>query len=316
MSLSLGEGHTPLEAAPGLAAWAGVDALLLKREDLNPTGSHKDRGAVRQVEACVAAGQRVAVISSSGNAALAAATYGARAGVTVVAVVSPLTPRGRVDELARAGARVVVTDKPINHALRLSRVRRWPDLRPSLSDAALTGFMTLGEELAAELDDGTAVFAYASSGTTFAGIGRVLVAADRRVHLHPVQAGLVNGFSAAFGRPGDGRRSRVGDLGVRHSPRADEVLDLVRASGGQAWWVDDAQVAAGEAALREAGLALATECAAALAGVRLAAGETEVHTACLLLTGRAAPGPAAPVGDALGVAHDFDAVRRAVEDLG
>ena len=71
--LSLGEGRTPLEPDPDLASWAGVARLWVKREDTNPTGSHKDRAAVVQIAACVQAGKPVAVISSSGNAALAAA---------------------------------------------------------------------------------------------------------------------------------------------------------------------------------------------------------------------------------------------------
>ena len=109
-----------------------------------------------------------------------------------------------------------------------------------------------------------------------------------------MQAGLVNGFSKAFGRPGDGQRSLVGDRGVRHSPRADAVLAMVRESGGQAWWVRDSEILAAQTALSQAGFALAPECAAALAGVKLAAGEAGISDACLLLTGRRAPGPDTP----------------------
>src|ERR1700730_16300393 len=88
--LSLGEGRTPLELDPGLARWAGISQLWVKREDSNPTGSHKDRGAVVQVAYCVQEGRPVAVISSSGNAALSAATYGSSAGVVVVGLLSPI----------------------------------------------------------------------------------------------------------------------------------------------------------------------------------------------------------------------------------
>src|SRR2546427_2044588 len=118
MRVTLGEGRTPVEDRPDLAAWAEVESLLLRREDLNPTGSHKDRGAARQVTRCAGERRRVAVISSSGNAALSAATYGRTVGLTVVALVSPLTARAKVDEVAAAGARVLATTKPINYALR------------------------------------------------------------------------------------------------------------------------------------------------------------------------------------------------------
>ena len=182
MKVTLGEGGTSLEDAPGIASWAGVERLWLKREDLNPTGSHKDRGAQKQITRCVGDRRRVAVISSSGNAALAAATYGAKFGVTVVALVSPSTERARVRQVLDAGGRVVVTTKPINYSLRLSRVRRWPDLRPSQSADALEGFRSLASELEAELTAGVAVFAYASSGTTFQALGEEFQAGAQR---HP-----------------------------------------------------------------------------------------------------------------------------------
>jgi threonine synthase len=308
-------GDTPLEDAPALARWAGVPRLVVKREDTNPTGSHKDRGAAEQLRASAAAGERVAVISSSGNAALAAAVAGAEVGVVVVALVSPLTEPGKLAALRAAGARVVVTEKPINHALRLSRVRGWRDLRPSLSPEALAGFRSLGEELAAALLPGTPVFGYASSGTTYQALGEVFVARGARLPLHPVQAGLVNGLSAAFGRPGDGRRSLVGDLGVKTSPRTARVVDLVRASGGSAWWVDDAEIAAAGAGLRDAGYAVARECWAALAGVRLATATLPGLAAaspCLVLTGRATL-DSPPVQEE--VAGSFAAVLERVADL-
>ncbi|MFN2464960.1 MAG: PLP-dependent lyase/thiolase [Candidatus Dormibacteria bacterium] len=282
-------GQTPLEDAGTLASWAGLDRLWLKREDLNPTGSHKDRGAERQVAACLQRGQRVAVISSSGNAALAAAAQSSARGVTLVALLSPLTEPAKVAAIRAAGARVVVTTKPINFTIRLQRVCGWPDLRPSQSPEALAGFAGLGTELAAQLPDGTSLIGYASSGTTFQAVGGALRDAGRRLPLHPVQGGLVNGLSREFGRAGDGRRSMVGDLGVKVTARAAEVLALVRDSGGQAWWVDDGAIVEARDALTAAGHAVAPECWAALAGLRLAAREAGIREACLLLTGRALP---------------------------
>jgi threonine dehydratase len=305
-------GQTPIEADAALARWAGVERLWLKREDLNPTGSHKDRGAAAQVSACVSRGQRVAVISSSGNAALAAAAAGAGAGVTVVALLSPLTEPGKVAEIRAAGARVVVTTKPINFTIRLSRVCGWPDLRPSQSPEALAGFAGLGDELAAELEDGVALAGYASSGTTFEAVATALAGAGRRLPLHPVQAGLVNGLSREFGRPGDGRRSIVGDLGVKVSGRAAQVVALVRQSGGQAWWVDDAAIGEAGGALAAGGYAVARECWAALAGLRLVAGEG-VREAALLLTGRAIASGNHPVLEA--PLLTFSAVLESLGDL-
>ena len=318
--LGLGEGKTPLELDPGLARWAGIDQLWVKREDLNPTGSHKDRGAVVQVAACVQEGQRVAVISSSGNAALSAATYGSSAGVSVVALLSPMTDPARVAVLRASGREWWSPTKPINYGIRLSRVRGWPDLRPSQSVEAVRGFRTLGEELANELLPGTAVFGYASSGATYAAMGEVFAERGCRLPLHPVQAGLVNGISKAFGRPGDGRRSVVGDLGVKVSDRAAAVEAMVRDGGGQAWWVDDGAITAAGDALNARGYDVAPECSAALAGLALAGAEVGVVQACLVLTGRAVRADGIPpepegAGTLARPAESFDEVLALVEDL-
>ena len=47
------------------------------------------------------------------------------------------------------------------------------------------------------------------------------------------------------------RNGRVGDLGVKNTDRAAVVAQMVRESGGQAWWVGDESIgAAGEALQR------------------------------------------------------------------
>jgi len=65
------------------------------------------------------------------------------------------------------------------------------------------------------------------------------------------------------------------------------VEAMVRDGGGQAWWVGDEQIAPAGDALREQGHEVALECWAGLAGLRVAASEAGVTSACLLLTGRA-----------------------------
>jgi hypothetical protein len=60
----------------------------------------------------------------------------------------------------------------------------------------------------------------------------------------------------------------------------------VRESGGQAWWVADESITVAGEVLRERAYQVAPECWAALAGVRVAASETAIEQACLVLTGR------------------------------
>jgi threonine synthase len=120
--LTLGEGDTPLIAAPTLARDIGCAELWLKFEGQNPTGSFKDRGMVVAVAKAVEEGAHSAVCASTGNTSASAAAYCAAAGMRCNVVV----PEGKValGKLAQAvahGARIVVLRGNFDAAL--SRVR-------------------------------------------------------------------------------------------------------------------------------------------------------------------------------------------------
>src|SRR5207302_1675380 len=121
-ALTLGEGDTPLVAAPGLARDVGCAELWLKVEGQNPTGSFKDRGMVVAVAKASEAGAKLAVCASTGNTSASAAAYCAAAGITCRVVV----PEGKValGKLAQAlahGARIVVLRGNFDTALSAVR---------------------------------------------------------------------------------------------------------------------------------------------------------------------------------------------------
>jgi threonine synthase len=120
--LTLGEGFTPLVAAPRLGAQIGVPRLHLKLEGLNPTGSFKDRGMVVAVSKALEAGSRSIICASTGNTSASAAAFGAAAGIEVVVVL----PRGAIAigkllQALIAGARVVAVDGNFDDAFRVVR---------------------------------------------------------------------------------------------------------------------------------------------------------------------------------------------------
>jgi threonine synthase len=118
--LTLGEGNTPLIAAPRLASAIGVRELFLKFEGMNPTGSFKDRGMVMAVAKAVELGAESIICASTGNTSASAAAYAARAGIEAIVVV----PSGKIalGKLAQAlmyGARLLVIDGNFDQALRI-----------------------------------------------------------------------------------------------------------------------------------------------------------------------------------------------------
>jgi threonine synthase len=98
--VTLGEGSTPLLAAPRLAQAVGLRELWLKWEASNPTGSYKDRGMTLAVSKALEEGAEAVLCASTGNTAASAAAYAARAGLPAVV----LTPQGAV-----AGAKLAQT---------------------------------------------------------------------------------------------------------------------------------------------------------------------------------------------------------------
>ncbi|MFN0061032.1 MAG: threonine synthase [Myxococcaceae bacterium] len=120
--ITLGEGDTPLVAAPRIAKDMGCAQLWLKCEGLNPTGSFKDRGMVVAVAKAKEAGAQTLVCASTGNTSASAAAYAAAANLACRVVV----PEGKVamGKMAQAlshGARVVVLRGNFDAALAAVR---------------------------------------------------------------------------------------------------------------------------------------------------------------------------------------------------
>ncbi|HVQ36110.1 MAG TPA: threonine synthase, partial [Pyrinomonadaceae bacterium] len=120
--VSLAEGNTPIYEAPGSAAYAGLDALTLKHQGCNPTGSFKDTGMTAAVTQAVILGARTVVCASTGNTAASLAAYAARAHLQCAILV----PRGQIshNKLAQSldyGAVVLELDGNFDDAMRVIR---------------------------------------------------------------------------------------------------------------------------------------------------------------------------------------------------
>jgi threonine synthase len=152
--VSMGEGSTPLVAAPALSERVGAQ-VWLKLEGANPTGSFKDRGMCCAVSAAKREGSETVICASTGNTAASAAAYAARAGMRGVVIV----PEGKIasGKLAQAlvyGARVIALQGNFDEALTL--VRELADHHPialvnSVNDFRLEGQKTAAFELVEEL---------------------------------------------------------------------------------------------------------------------------------------------------------------------
>lgn len=97
--LTLGEGFTPL-----LPVEIGGRELLVKQEQLFPTGSYKDRGATVMIAKAASLGVDRVVEDSSGNAGCSVAAYCAKAGIDCAIYVPADNSPGKLGQIELYGA--------------------------------------------------------------------------------------------------------------------------------------------------------------------------------------------------------------------
>ncbi|HUG28110.1 MAG TPA: threonine synthase [Gemmatimonadales bacterium] len=153
--VTLGEGDTPLLQAPRLADALGCEQLWVKDEGGNPTGSFKARGLAAAVTRAVAAGATQFTLPTAGNAGVAAAAYGARAGIPVRIYAPATTPRTILDQITLTGGELVLLDGHIGDCGKASRTFAAEsgafDLSTLREPYRIEGKKTLGIELAEQL---------------------------------------------------------------------------------------------------------------------------------------------------------------------
>lgn len=154
--VSLGEGSTPLVAAPYLSERLQAE-VFLKIEGANPTGSFKDRGMTCAVSGAVRDGMDAVLCASTGNTAASLAAYAARAGLRGAVLV----PEGKIatGKLAQAlmhGARVIALRGNFDQALMLVRdlsQRKPIALVNSVNPLRIEGQKTAAFEIVEDLGD-------------------------------------------------------------------------------------------------------------------------------------------------------------------
>ena len=294
--VSLGEGWTPLIAAPRLGRQLGLNALYIKDESQNPTGSFKARGMTMAVSMAKELGVRKLAVPSAGNAAGALAAYAARAGLEAHIFMPRDTPRANIVECEQTGAHVTLLDGLITdcgaEVGRRKEAEGWFDVSTLKEPYRVEGKKTLGYELAEQFEwDLPDVIVYPTGGGT--GLIGMWKAFDemeamgwitsRRPRMVTVQAAGCAPIVRAFER-GERFAEEFPDAATTASglrvPRAIGdflILDALRASGGTAVSVTDDELIAATREIGAAeGLFCAPEGAACLPALKLLLAEGAV----------------------------------------
>jgi threonine synthase len=278
---------TPLESQPDLARALGIPSVYFKREDMHPLGSHKGRSIPTMIERYAAEGERKFVISSSGNAAIAAALAIEPPLEITIFVGRHIDPmklaRLRGIAAAKSCVRIEQTDNPKQRALQEAK-NGAVNLRQSADDAALAGYQSLAEELSV-VPGAHAVFIPTSSGTTAQALGAFLPNAQ----IHIVQTDAVHPIAALFDKNFTARETSIaGAIVDRIAYRKDAVAAAVRASGGSGWVVSDDDIRSAMALVQKTtGIGISPNAALAVAGLAKAirSGWPLPPTASCIITG-------------------------------
>ncbi len=153
--ITLGEGMTPLLRARRLGRALGFDSVLIKDEGLNPTGSFKARGLCAAVSRAYELGVKTIALPSAGNAAGAAAAYGAAAGMETYVFMPQDAPAINQLESYLYGAHVYLVRGLISDAGKIVRTLGpkygWFDMSTLKEPYRAEGKKTMGLELAEQL---------------------------------------------------------------------------------------------------------------------------------------------------------------------
>jgi len=168
--VTLGEGATPLLPLGHVAKALGLDAVYVKDEAQNPTGSFKARGMSVAVTVARRLGATALVAPSAGNAGGALAAYGARAALPVRVYVPRDTPALLVDEMEGYGAEVILIGGLIDDAGRIAaeyaRGSGAFNVATFREPYRVEGKKTMGYELVEQLGDVPGTIIYPTGGGT------------------------------------------------------------------------------------------------------------------------------------------------------
>jgi len=155
VTVTLGEGNTPLLAAPRLGERYGCD-LWLKWEGANPTGSFKDRGMTVVTTRALERGVTRLICASTGNTAASAAAYAARAGIEALIVVpAGAIAASKLVQVRAVGGRILEIDGSFEdafaHAEQLASEPGSTFVNSGGSEDRIEGQMSVAAEIAEQL---------------------------------------------------------------------------------------------------------------------------------------------------------------------
>ena len=291
LGVTLPEGDTPLHRVPRIEEAVGVDALRVKHEGMNPTGSFKDRGMTVGVRVAKELGVGALACASTGNTSAALAAYGGRGGMqTLVLLPEGKVAAGKIAQASLHGARILEVDGNFDACLDIVQelaARGEAYLLNSLNPFRLEGQKTIGFEILEEFYADYGVFPdrivlpVGNAGNTSAlykGFRELVQSGaldpDEVPKLTGVQAEGAAPMVEAVEEGNDEIRrweeveTRATAIRIGNPVNAPKALPGIRNTGGTAVAVSDPEITAAQRHLASEGVGVEPASAASLAGLK------------------------------------------------
>lgn len=296
---------TPQTTAPGLAKALGLPEVWLKREDLHPYGSHKGRSIPLMVDHYWhKEGVANFVISSSGNAALAAALTVRHHNennpdkpLQLTIFVGNKIPAAKLASLQKLTDSHIAIEQvanPKQAAFKAEADGLAKNLRQSTDDLALQGYHELAAELL-HIPNLQAVFVPTSSGTCAQALAEYFVAHANpipEVHVvqtdfcHPIAAAFQNPMCPTHGRTPEPPTSSLASAIVDNvAHRKFPVIDAVLKTKGSGWIVSDSEITYAMDQAKADTLEISPNSALSIAGLTQARNRNFTGPVVCLITG-------------------------------
>jgi threonine dehydratase len=187
--------HTPLEPSPELAEATGAAEVRLKREEVQPTGAFKTRGAHNKVAIVAEQNPTAALVTaSSGNHGIAVATAASRHGMRLTVLVGRSVSPAKLERLrALETSRITVeltgndTDDAEAEARRRDNAGHAIYIPPYNDADVIAGQATVGVEVLDDWPEVDTIVVPIGGGGLIAGIGLWVKAVKPGVRIIGVQ---------------------------------------------------------------------------------------------------------------------------------
>lgn len=186
--------RTPAIPSPRLSDQLGCE-LHLKLENLQYTGSFKDRGALYKLKNLEPAQAKSGVIAmSAGNHAQGVAYHAQRLGIPATIVMPEFAPFSKVERTRSFGARVVLVgdtlDVSAKAAQEIAEKENLTFVHPYDDELIVAGQGTIGLELMEDLPDLDAIVVPIGGGGIISGIAIAAKAHNPKIKLYGVEVEL------------------------------------------------------------------------------------------------------------------------------